>query len=55
VPALLVAGLIATPGQVFAQQSSDDDRRGAVLEIGAAGEWVSRTEKPALAPASRSR
>jgi len=33
VPALLVAGLIATPGQVFAQQSSDDDRRGAVLEL----------------------
>ena len=50
VPALLVAGLIATPGQVFAQQSSDDDRRGAVLEIGAAGEWGLQDGKTSIGP-----
>ena len=36
-PALLAAGLAAAPGPVSAQD--DDDHRGAVLEIGAAGEW----------------
>jgi hypothetical protein len=38
-PALLVAGLVAASGQVLAGDKADDDHRGAVLEIGAAGEW----------------
>jgi hypothetical protein len=38
-PALLVAGLVAASGQVRAGDKADDDHRGAVLEIGAAGEW----------------
>jgi hypothetical protein len=38
-PALLVAGLIGAPGQIFAGEKADDDHRGAVLEIGTAGEW----------------
>ena len=37
VRAFLAASLIAAPGQVFAGERSDDDRRGAVLEIGTAG------------------
>ena len=37
-PALLVADLLAAPGQVLAGDKADDDHRGAVLEIGTAGE-----------------
>ena len=35
---LLVVGLVAAPGQILAQERSDDDHHGAVLEIGAARE-----------------
>ena len=50
VAALLVVGLVATPGRVFAQQRSDDDQRGAVLEIGAAGEWGLQDGKTSIGP-----
>ena len=55
VPALLVVGLVAAPGQIFAQERSDYDHHGAVLEIGAAREWGLQDGKPALVSALRSR
>ncbi len=50
VPALLVVGLIAAPGPIFAGERSDDDHRGAVLELGAAGEWGLQDGKPSFGP-----
>ena len=50
VPALLVAGLAAAPGQVFAGERLEDDRRGAVLEIGAVGEWGPQEGKSSFGP-----
>jgi hypothetical protein len=50
VPALLVAGLLACPSQTFAGERSDDDRRGAVLEIGAVGEWGLQDGKSGFGP-----
>jgi hypothetical protein len=50
VPALLVAGLIATAGQTLAGERSDDDRHGAVLEIGTAGEWGLKDGKTSIGP-----
>jgi len=50
VPALLVAGLAAAPGQVFAGERLEDDHRGAVLEIGAVGEWGPRDGKSSFGP-----
>jgi hypothetical protein len=49
-PALLVAGLVAAPGQVRAGDKADDDHRGAVLEIGAAGEWGLRDGNTSFGP-----
>jgi hypothetical protein len=49
VPALLVAGLIGTPGQIFAGEGSDDDHH-AVLAIGAASEWALRDQKTSYGP-----
>ena len=37
--ALLAVGLAAAPARSFAQDPVDDDHRGAVLEIGGAGQW----------------
>jgi len=50
VAALLVAGLVAAPGQILAAEKSDDDRHGAVLEIGAAGEWGLLDGKSSFGP-----
>jgi hypothetical protein len=50
VPVLLVAGLVAAPGQMFAGERADDDHRGAVLEIGAVGEWGLQDGKPSFGP-----
>src|SRR5258708_21866057 len=50
VPALLVACLVAVPGQIFAQERSDDDHHGAVLAIGAASEWALRDQKTSFGP-----
>jgi hypothetical protein len=50
VPALLVVGLVAAPGQMFAGEKSDDDHRGAVLELGAAGEWGVQDPKSSFGP-----
>ncbi|HEX9468851.1 MAG TPA: hypothetical protein VF957_04870 [Bradyrhizobium sp.] len=50
VPAVLVIGLIATPAPIFAGERSDDDHRGAVLELGAAGEWGLQDGKPSFGP-----
>jgi hypothetical protein len=50
VPALLVAGLIAASEQTFAGERSDDDHRGAVLEIGTAGEWGFKEGKTSIGP-----
>jgi hypothetical protein len=54
VPLLLVAALVAAPAPVLAQdpgqQRSDDDHRGAVLELGAAGEWSVPDGKPSFGP-----
>jgi hypothetical protein len=50
VPALLVAILMGVPGQVLAGEPSDDDRRGAVLEIGTAGEWGLHDGKTSIGP-----
>ena len=49
-PALLVAGLIAAQGQVFAGERADDDRHGAVLEIGAASEWGVQEGRTSIGP-----
>jgi hypothetical protein len=52
--ALLVAGLAASSGPLFAQEHSqersDDDRHGAILEIGAAGEAGLRDGKTSFGP-----
>jgi hypothetical protein len=45
----LVAALAIDPGQAFAQAHADNDR-GAVLEIGAAGEWGLGDGKSSLGP-----
>jgi len=50
IQALLVAGLIAAPGHVFAGERPDDDRRGAILEIGAASEWGLEGGKTSVGP-----
>lgn len=50
IPALLVVGLVVAPEQIFAQDRSDDDHDGAVLEIGAASEWGLRDGKPSFGP-----
>jgi hypothetical protein len=50
VPTLLVIGLVAFPGPIFAGERSDDERRGAVLEIGAAAEWGLQDGKPSFGP-----
>jgi hypothetical protein len=49
-PALLVVGLVAAPGQIFAGERSDDDHHGAVLEIGAVGEWGLQDGKSSFGP-----
>ena len=49
-PALLVIGLIAAPGQIVAGELADDDHRGAVVEIGAAGEAGLNGGKPSFGP-----
>ncbi len=49
-PALLVAGFIAAPGQLFAGELADEDHRGAVLEIGTAGEWGLKDGKTSFGP-----
>jgi len=50
VPALLVVVLIAAAGQALAGERADDDRRGAVLEIGTAGEGGLKDGKTSLGP-----
>jgi hypothetical protein len=47
---LLLAGLIAAPGHVLAGERSDDEHRGAVLEIGGAGEWGLHDGKTSFGP-----
>jgi hypothetical protein len=49
-PGLLVVGLLAVPGPVIAGEKSDDDHRGAVLELGAAGEWGVQDPKSSFGP-----
>ena len=49
-PALLVAGLMAAPGQILAGEKVDDDHRGAVLEIGTAGEWGLKDANTSFGP-----
>jgi len=49
-PALLVASVVAVPGQSFAGEKADDDHRGAVLEIGSAGEWGLKDGKTSFGP-----
>jgi hypothetical protein len=50
VQVLLVAGLMAAPGEIVASERSDDDHRGAVLEIGTAGEWGLKDGKTSIGP-----
>jgi hypothetical protein len=50
VSALLVVGFAAAPEHIFAQERSDDDHRGAVLEIGAASEWGFQDGKTSFGP-----
>jgi hypothetical protein len=49
-PALLVIGLIAAPGQIVAGELADDDHRGAVVELGSAGESGLNGGKPSFGP-----
>ncbi len=50
VPALLVVALVAAPPRIFAGERSDEDHHGAVLEIGAVGEWGLQDGKPSFGP-----
>jgi len=49
-PVLLVIGLMAAPQPNFAQEPAGDDGHGAVLEIGAAGEWGLRDRNSSFGP-----
>ncbi|SHK47859.1 hypothetical protein SAMN05444159_3356 [Bradyrhizobium lablabi] len=50
VPALLIVGLMAAPAPILAGERSDDDHRGAVLEIGATREWGLQDGKNSFGP-----
>ena len=52
VQVLLVAGLMAAPGQIFAGELADDDHRSAVFEIGTAGEWGFNEGKTSIGPSA---